>query len=212
MWLAAIRTAITWLLGEDILKYAVWFVAGLIAFTVMEAGSFQTVMQSQPWGSWWGARSDAPGVPAQVTGPVIRPVVAVPTLAPLPMAPQQPSERVAAMIANATTWLGVRYLWGGCSRAGVDCSCFVQNVLRSVGITAPRVTSDQIRWARPVSVVEVAAGDLVFFDNTCSGCGPNPTHVGLVLGQGMMIDAGDPVRIEPIYSGHNARYGRPVGL
>lgn len=137
--------------------------------------------------------------------------VAQPT--PLPAPTVEPSDdRIGQMIAAARTWLGVPYSWGGCSKAGVDCSCFVRNVLALLGINAPRVTTQQIAWATPVSQAEARAGDLVFFDNTCTGCGPNPTHVGLYLGGGSMIDAGDPVRVERVYSGHNARYGRPPGL
>lgn len=121
-------------------------------------------------------------------------------------------DRLQALVNAATSWLGVRYAWGGCSRSGVDCSCFVMNALAVIGIHAPRVTTDQIRWASPINAADAHTGDLVFFDNTCTGCGPNPTHVGLYLGGGTMIDAGDPVRIESVYSGHNARYGRPLGL
>jgi cell wall-associated NlpC family hydrolase len=45
----------------------------------------------------------------------------------------------------------------------------------------------------------VRVGDTVFFDNTCTNCGPNPTHEGLYLGNGLMIDAGDAVQIEPVF-------------
>jgi N-acetylmuramoyl-L-alanine amidase len=129
---------------------------------------------------------------------------------PLPVPSVGYTGDVASVVATAKSWLGVPYHWGGCTKSGVDCSCFVRNVLATIGINAPRVTYQQIAWATPVSNPQPL--DLVFFDNTCSQCGPNPTHVGLYLGGGMMIDAGDPVRIEPIYSGHNARYGRPPGL
>ena len=38
----------------------------------------------------------------------------------------------------------------------------------------------------------------MYFDDTCTNCGANPTHVGLYIGNGQMIDAGDPVRVESI--------------
>jgi cell wall-associated NlpC family hydrolase len=82
------------------------------------------------------------------------------------------------------------------------------NIFATVGISLPRTTVPQLAFATPVTADEAMPGDLVFFDNTCSNCGANPTHVGLVIGPGKMIDAGDPVHIEPIYSGHNARFGR----
>jgi peptidoglycan DL-endopeptidase CwlO len=123
---------------------------------------------------------------------------------------------IARVIDQARTWLGVPYLWGGCSTKGVDCSCFVQNVLKTVGIVAPRTTVDQVRWGSPVSRADLRAGDLVFFDSTCVNCGANPTHVGMYLGQGLMIDAGNPVQINAVFSGfygsHFAEARRPPGL
>jgi cell wall-associated NlpC family hydrolase len=145
--------------------------------------------------------------PVTVRVPTVGAVAATPT--PLPV---EHAEGIEALVVAAKSWIGVRYAWGGCSKAGVDCSCFVRNVLAVLGINAPRVTTQQIKWATPISASEARAGDLVFFDNTCSDCGANPTHVGLYLGGGTMIDAGDPVRVEPVYGGHNARYGRPPGL
>ena len=140
--------------------------------------------------------------PATGSGQIVTPV---PTVAPVL---SMPATRAAAVIATAMGYLNVRYLWGGCTLHGIDCSCLVRNAYLSVGISLPRTTTEQIRFATPIATSQAAAGDLVFFDNTCTGCGANPTHVGLVLGEGRMIDAGDPVQIEPIYSGHNARYGR----
>jgi cell wall-associated NlpC family hydrolase len=144
---------------------------------------------------------------------MIRVAAPAPTVTP---APAIQTGSVAALIANALTWLGVPYHWGGCSRAGVDCSCFTMLNLATVGISAPRVTTDQIRWARPVTAAEARAGDLVFFDDTCTGCGTNPTHTGLYLGGGKMVNAGDPVQIASVVSGfyaaHNPRFGRVPGL
>jgi cell wall-associated NlpC family hydrolase len=207
-----IRAVVSLVLTDDVIKYGLMFIAGLVAFTVLEIGSFQTVMQSQPWGSWWGATGAT--VPAQVNGPVISPVV-VPTLAPLQMAPPASSDRVGTWLANAHTWLNVRYLFGGCSRAGIDCSCFVQNTLRTIGISAPRTTTGQIRWTRPVSRVEAQPGDLVYFDNTYPDV--NPTHVGIYIGDGQMIQAGgSQVSIQPAFTGwygaHYSSMGRVPGL
>lgn len=112
------------------------------------------------------------------------------------------------VIEAAMQWLGTPYLWGGCTRKGVDCSCAVRNWWSVMGVNLPRTTVDQIRFTTSITRQQAVVGDLVFFDGTCSDCGPNPTHVGLYLGDGLMIDAGDPVQIEPIFSGHNARFGR----
>ena len=118
--------------------------------------------------------------------------------------------RIIQVINAASAYLGTRYLWSGCTQKGIDCSCLVMNAYAVIGVHLPRVTVDQIRVTTPVAASEVRAGDLVFFDNTCTNCGTNPTHVGLVISQGRMIDAGDPVKIEAIYGGHNARYTRVI--
>src|ERR687883_30700 len=102
------------------------------------------------------------------------------------------------MVSAASCWPSARSSRWGCSRRGVDCSCFVMLNLATVGIKAPRVTTDQIRWTMPLARADLRPGALVYFDNTCTGCGANPTHVGLYIGGGQMIDAGDPVKVESI--------------
>jgi cell wall-associated NlpC family hydrolase len=210
MWVAAGRAVLTWLVGDDVVKYVLSIVAGLFIWVALEANGTSLIVSAQPWGGHWMA-SQA-GIVSNAGAPPVAVGVPIPTLAPLPMAPQTPVGRVASIIAAAMTWLGTPYLWAGCSRNGVDCSCFVQNVLRAVGISAPRTTVTQVRWARPVSRVELQPTDLIFMDNTCSGCGANPTHVGIYLGEGRMIHCGDPCQISRIDSGfygaHFASAGR----
>lgn len=152
--------------------------------------------------------SDPSATPVVIVAQQVAPPIVVPLPTPVnvPAITANPDDLVGRLLAAASTWLGTRYEWGGCSKLGVDCSCFVQNAFAAIGVRLPRTTVEQIKVARPVT--QPAAGDLVFFDNTCSNCGLNPTHVGLVIRPGVMIDAGDPVNIEPIYGGHNARYGR----
>src|SRR6266853_1866274 len=151
---------------------------------------------------------------SQPTPVMIR--VPIPTDVPVPTALSQRTDLFEQIVSVARSWLGVRYSWGGCSRSGTDCSCFVRNVLLAVGINAPRTTVEQVRWARPVSRDQLAVGDLVFFDNTCELCGANPTHVGMYIGGGQMIEAGDPVQVAPVFGGfygsHFAEAGRPPGL
>ena len=148
---------------------------------------------------------------AQATIPVAAPQPAVPV-------PVSDDRLVAQLVANALTWLSppVPYDWGGCSRRGVDCSCFIMLNLATVGIRAPRVTTDQIRWTIPLARADLRPGALVYFDNTCTGCGANPTHVGLYIGNGRMIDAGDPVKVEsietPYWRAHYDSAGWPPGL
>jgi cell wall-associated NlpC family hydrolase len=128
-------------------------------------------------------------------------------------APANGDARFAAVWAEAQTWLGVPYLWGGCTRRGVDCSCFVKNVYATVGVALPRTTVEQRRVLTPVGRDELRPGDVVFFNDTCTGCGANPTHEGLYVGNGQMIQAGgSQVSIQPVFSGfygaHYAGAGR----
>lgn len=106
-------------------------------------------------------------------------VVAAPPAAPLPVTV---GRDLSGAVDIARSWLGTPYLWGGCTRRGVDCSCFVHNVLAQFGINTPRTTVEQIRWATQVSRDQLQVGDIVFFNDTCRGCGANPTHEGLYIG------------------------------
>ena len=148
--------------------------------------------------------------PIIVSVPTVGAVAITPTPLPAPLVD-------TGVLDVARSWLGVPYLWGGCSKAGVDCSCFVRNILATLGINAPRVTYQQIAWTTPVSRSQMQPFDLVYFNDTCTGCGPNPTHVGMYIGNGQMIQAGgSSVSIQPVFAGyygaHFASAGRPPGL
>jgi peptidoglycan DL-endopeptidase CwlO len=107
------------------------------------------------------------------------------------------------IIRLAQTWLGVPYVFGGCSRDGVDCSCLVQNVYAAIGIHLPRVAVDQFNATRPVS--DPQPGDLVFFANTYE---PGISHVGMYIGNGMQINApttGQVVSVAPVFTGYGVR-------
>ncbi len=131
-----------------------------------------------------------------------------PTLVPGPTVPPAPGSFAQQVIAFAMTWLNVPYLWAGCTRAGIDCSCFVMLVFAQFGITIPRNTVAQWNALPHVSQSQLAPLDLVFFANTCTGCGGNPTHVGLYIGNGMMVQAGGAaVSVQPVFSGfYGAHY------
>lgn len=192
--------------GDDIVKYVLYVVAGVFAFIIIQGGSFLVVLSGQPWGAWsLGGPAAAPFPPASQGAQV---AVPVPTLAPLQIAPVQSASRVGQVLAAAMSWLGTPYRWAGCDHRGIDCSCMVMLALRAAGIDAPRTTVTQVRWARPVLLIELQPGDLLFFDNTCTGCGPNPTHVGFYLGDGRQFDCGDPCGIHPLDRGHLASAGR----
>ena len=101
-----------------------------------------------------------------------------------------------AVLAYASNYLGVPYVWGGTTPAGFDCSGFVRYVYAHFGIYLPRVSQDQQNVGMYVSRDQLQPGDLVFF-------GDPAHHVGIYVGNGNMIDAphtGDVVKIERLHS------------
>lgn len=82
----------------------------------------------------------------------------------------------ADLLGTAGMFIGLRYLWGGTSAWGLDCSGLVHLVLRSHGITVPRDAFDQADRLAPVGLDEVEPGDLYFFARP----GERVYHVGFV--------------------------------
>ena len=114
-----------------------------------------------------------------------------------PAAPQTPPDRPNGLNQNPAidfdafrisveSFLGTPYFWGGNSRSGVDCSGFAKLVMQENGYWIPRVSRDQAKVGRPVSMGELQLGDLVFFDTKNEG-GIN--HVGLYLGGNLLAHA-----------------------
>ena len=98
-----------------------------------------------------------------------------------------------AVIAYASTFLGVKYLWGGTlPSTGFDCSGLTQYVLKNYGVNVGRTTYDQINDGVQVSKSDLKPGDLVFYGTS------GPTHMGMYIGNGLYIHAprtGDVVKI-----------------
>lgn len=105
------------------------------------------------------------------------------------------------VVEIAKQYIGTPYVYGGSTPAGFDCSGFTQYVFAKAGKSIPRVTTAQQAAATPVSSPQ--PGDLVFF-------GSPSWHVGIYVGDGMMIDSprtGSSVSIRPIFDGVSG-YGR----
>jgi len=110
------------------------------------------------------------------------------------------------IVEFAKQYLGARYMWGGTTPAGFDCSGFMVYVLRNFGISVNRSSRDQVRNGVHVDRSDVQPADLVFF--SASPGGSRITHVGMYIGGGRFIHASTwntGVRI----SDFNSAYHRP---
>lgn len=106
--------------------------------------------------------------------------------APTPRPPVGPvSQDRAAVLEEARTLVGVRYLWGGLSPAGLDCSGLVHYSYRQAGVIVPRDASAQADAAEAVDLASVRAGDLYFFARDDGSV----FHVGFVTGENVMLHA-----------------------
>ena len=101
----------------------------------------------------------------------------------LPVA-ELPADRVA-LLHSARDFLGLPYLWGGTSPAGLDCSGLVHHTYRRAGVVVPRDAEAQRGATTPVALGREQPGDLYFF----GGRGAEVTHVGFVVGAGRMLHA-----------------------
>lgn len=104
-------------------------------------------------------------------------------------------EKFANMLYEAEKYLGVPYVWGGYSPAGFDCSGFLSYVINYCGNgwNVGRLTANGLKdLCTPVSPEEAKPGDLIFFQGTYQTSGAS--HVGMIVGDGMMIHCGSPVQ------------------
>lgn len=121
-------------------------------------------------------------------------------------------KQFAAMITEAEKYLGYPYVWGGSSPAtSFDCSGFVSWVLNHSGWNVGRLGAQGLyNICTPVSASNAKPGDLVFFEHTYNTDGVS--HVGIYVGDGMMIAAGDPISYTSIetsyWQSHLYGFGR----
>lgn len=91
------------------------------------------------------------------------------------------------IVNSAEKFLGLPYLWGGTSGWGYDCSGLTFSMYDSHGITISRDSGPQSKEGMPVDLSNLQVGDLIFFSRN-KGQG-NVYHVGIYMGEGMMIHA-----------------------
>lgn len=148
---------------------------------------------------------------AGLFGPVHNPFGSTkfePNLSPAPPEGFTPevSGQVSGGLAQALKMVGTPYTWGGSSAAtGVDCSGLVYMFLKGAGANVARVRArDYGRMGQQIDGSHARPGDIVYYDE------PGDTdHVGIYLGNGMMLQApqsGDVVKISPV--GHATSFRR----
>ena len=121
-------------------------------------------------------------------------------------------EVFAAIIKEAEKYLGYPYVWGGSSPStSFDCSGFVSWVINHSGWDVGRLGAQGLcNICTPVSSANVKPGDLVFFTGTYDT--PGVSHVGIYVGNNIMIHCGDPISYANLNSNywqsHFYRYGR----
>jgi peptidoglycan DL-endopeptidase CwlO len=99
-----------------------------------------------------------------------------------------PNAVAASAVRHALTQLGVPYDWGGTTPGvGLDCSGLTQWAYHEAGLDLPRLAQEQDVGAA-VSQNDLRPGDLAVWDG----------HVAMIAGDGLMVEAGDPVQLSPI--------------
>lgn len=104
----------------------------------------------------------------------------------------------ADLVKTAEQFLGLRYLWGGVSPWGYDCSGLTWAVYRAHGITIPRDADAQFAAGTPVALAKMQPGDLLFYEHPVVG------HVAIYAGGGRMIESPNSrseVRLVPVRAG-----------
>lgn len=100
-----------------------------------------------------------------------------------------PVSKYANTAFKSKRFIGTRYVWGGTTPRGFDCSGFVQYVYRTYAhVNLPRTSQAQAKAVQRIKVRDAKAGDLVFWQSSNG----NVFHVGISLGNGNFISALNP--------------------
>ncbi|HRW19850.1 MAG TPA: C40 family peptidase [Dermatophilaceae bacterium] len=157
--------------------------------TQVVAGEPVVVVAEHPSGwvevvlPWQPASEDPRGYPGWVRrAHLLRDDVSRAERRPEPLDPPVPG-----VLELAREHLGLRYLWGGTSHLGYDCSGLVHHVWRELGVVVPRDADVQHTACQPVELGDEQPGDLYFFARP----GRPIHHVGIVVEPGVMIHASE---------------------
>ncbi|MFE3757106.1 C40 family peptidase [Nocardia tengchongensis] len=102
---------------------------------------------------------------------------------------EAPNQQAAEAVRSALSAVGTPYVWGGVTPGvGVDCSGLTQWAYGQAGVALPRLAQEQGIGHASVGPGDLMPGDLAVWDG----------HVALVIGNGQLVEAGDPVQIGPI--------------
>ena len=162
-------------------------------------------VQSAPAGNAVVAVPPKPAAPAAApkpAAPAAAPRPAAPAPAPAPAPVVAPGGGGGSIVANAMKYLGYRYVFGGTSPAGFDCSGFVYYIHNRSGDPVGRGMWQQYNGGAHIPISALQPGDTVFFANTYM---PGLSHDGIYIGGGQFIHASDErtgVTISSLYTSY----------
>ena|ERR1039457_2723648 len=118
----------------------------------------------------------------------------------------------AKAIGYAHAQLGKPYLWAATGPDSFDCSGLMQSAYASAGLSIPRTSQAQYAWGPQIPATQAQPGDLVYFPGS-DGTVAAPGHVGMVIGNGLMIEAygsGYAIRIARYTNRNPVGFTRPT--